>query len=48
MDILWMILIGLAALAIGGVGGVIIRKYFAEAKIASAESEAKRIVEDAT
>ncbi len=42
------ILIAIAGLALGVVAGVIIRKYFAEAKISSAESEAKRIVEDAT
>ncbi len=48
MDIILTILIGMACLAAGAVGGVVIRKYFAEAKISSAESEARRIIDDAT
>ncbi len=41
------IALSLGALVIGGIIGVIIRKYFAEAKITSAEAESKRILQDA-
>ena len=43
---LWIaIIIGVAALAVGLLGGVVVRKKIGEAKIGSAEAEAKRIVE---
>lgn len=41
------LLIGLAALAAGGIFGYIIRKVMAESKIGSAEHEVKRILEEA-
>ena len=44
---LWLaIVIGVAALAIGGVVGFLIRKTIGESKIGSAEQEAKRILEE--
>ena len=44
---LWLaIVIGVAALAIGGVVGFLIRKSIGESKIGSAEQEAKRILEE--
>ncbi len=41
------IIVGVAALAIGLVAGFLMRKYMAEAKISSAEEEAKRILQEA-
>ncbi|MDY6794296.1 MAG: ribonuclease Y [Actinomycetota bacterium] len=41
------IIIGLAALVAGLITGFLIRKYMAEAKISSAEEEARRIIGDA-
>ena len=44
---LWLaIVIGVAALAVGGVVGFLIRKSIGESKIGSAEQEAKRILEE--
>ncbi len=46
---LWiMIVVSIAALAIGALVGFIIRRGIAEKKIGSAETEAKRILEDAS
>ncbi|MDD3717056.1 MAG: ribonuclease Y [Actinomycetota bacterium] len=41
------IIVGVAALAIGLVAGFLARKYMAEAKISSAEEEAKRVLQEA-
>ncbi len=41
------IITAIAALAIGLIAGILARKYMAEAKISSAEEEAKRILQDA-
>lgn len=41
------IIAGVAALIVGLVGGFLIRKYMAEAKIRSAEEEARRIIDEA-
>ena len=46
MDILIPILVGVAALAVGILVGFLIRKKIGEAKIGSAEAEAKRILDD--
>lgn len=47
MEIITMILLLLIGLAAGIVGGYVIRKYLAEAKIATAETAAKKVIEDA-
>ena len=47
MQYIWYIVVGVAALALGILFGVILRKGIAESKIKSAEAEAKRIVDDA-
>ena len=44
--ILIPIIVGVASLAIGCLIGFLIRKKIGEAKIGSAESEAKRLVEE--
>lgn len=41
------IIIGVVALLVGCIGGYLTRKYTAEAKISSAEEEARRIIRDA-
>ena len=50
MDYIIYIIIGVAALVVGALLGVLIgialRKRFAEAKIGSAESEAERLIEE--
>lgn len=43
----WYIVIGVAAAAVGFLGGYLSRKLMAEARIGSAEEEAKRIKQDA-
>ena len=47
MDIIWVIVIGIAALLVGCAVGFLIRKSIAEKKIGSAEEQARRILEDA-
>ena len=47
LDLIYVIIIAIAALAIGAVIGFIIRKIGAEKKIGSAEEQAKKILEDA-
>ncbi len=47
LQYIWYIVVGVAALALGILFGVILRKGIAESKIKSAEAEAKRIVDDA-
>lgn len=47
MQYIWYIVVGVAALALGILFGVILRKGIAESKIKSAEAEAERIVDDA-
>ena len=47
MDLIYVILIAIAALAIGAVIGFLIRKMGAEKKIGSAEEQARKILEDA-
>ena len=47
MDPIWSIIIGVAALAVGAVGGIVIRKVTAEKKLGSAEEQARHILEDA-
>ena len=47
MDIIWVIVIGIAAILVGCVVGFLIRKSIAEKKIGSAEEQARRILEDA-
>lgn len=42
-----VIIIGIAALAVGLITGFLVRKYMAEAKIRSAEDEARRIIDEA-
>jgi len=47
IDLIYVILIAIAALAIGAVIGFLIRKMGAEKKIGSAEEQARKILEDA-
>ena len=47
MQYIWYVVVGVAALALGILFGILIRKSVAESKIKSAEAEAKRIVDDA-
>ena len=47
MQYIWYIVVGVIALALGILFGVLLRKGIAESKIKSAEAEAKRIVDDA-
>ena len=47
VDIIWLIVGVLVALAIGAVVGFVIRKASAESKIGSAEEQARKILEDA-
>ena len=47
MDTIWYVLVAAISIAVGIFGGMILRKKIAEAKIGSAEEEAKRIVLDA-
>ena len=47
MDIIWTIVIGIAAALVGIAVGFLIRKASAEKKIGSAEAQARRILEDA-
>ena len=46
MDTIWYVLVAVISIAIGVFGGMILRKKIAEAKIGSAEEEAKRILLD--
>jgi ribonuclease Y len=46
LDLIYVIIIAIAALAIGAVIGFIIRKIGAEKKIGSAEEQAKKILEE--
>ena len=46
-DILWAILAAVMCLLVGVLLGILFRKRVAEAKIGSAEQEAKRIVAEA-
>ena len=48
MEIIIPIIVGVAALAVGILVGFVIRKKIGEAKIGSAEAEAKRILEEGT
>ena len=41
------IIVGVVALVIGAVGGILVRKYAAEAKTATAEEAAKKVIADA-
>ncbi len=47
MEMIVSIIVGVAALAVGLIAGFLARKYMAEAKISSAEEEAKRILHEA-
>jgi len=47
MDMVYAIIAGVVALIIGVVAGFLARKYMAEAKISSAEEEAKRVLQEA-
>ena len=47
IELIYVIIIAIAALAIGAVIGFIIRKIGAEKKIGSAEEQARKILEDA-
>lgn len=47
MEVLIPILVGVVALAVGALGGFVVRKKIGESKIGSAEAEAKRILDDA-
>ena len=47
MDALWYVLVAVVSIAGGALLGMVLRKKVAEAKIGSAEEEAKRIVLDA-
>jgi ribonuclease Y len=47
MEMLIAIIAGIVALVIGVIAGFLARKYMAEAKISSAEEEAKRVLQDA-
>ena len=47
MDPIWCIIIGIAALVVGVIGGIVIRKLTAEKKLGSAEEQARHILEDA-
>jgi len=47
LDMLYAIIAGVVALIIGVIAGFLARKYMAEAKISSAEEEAKRVVQEA-
>ncbi len=47
MDIIWVIVIGIAAALVGIAVGFLIRKSIAEKKIGSAEAQARHILEDA-
>ena len=47
MDPIWGIIIGIAALVVGVVIGMVIRKVSAEKKLGSAEAQARHILEDA-
>ena len=46
MDLIWVIVIGIAAALVGCVAGFMIRKSIAEKKIGSAEAQARHILED--
>lgn len=46
MEILITVLVGVACLVLGGLGGVLYRKHVAEAKIGTAEQKAKELVEE--
>ena len=45
-EILIPIVVGVAALALGILAGILLRKKIGEAKIGSAEAEAKRILDE--
>ncbi len=47
MDTIWYVLVAVISIVVGVFGGMVLRKKTAEAKIGSAEEEAKRIVLDA-